>query len=79
MKCHGRDRLHDTARPQLLRARIPLIDPRDIFCDEAMGFCHADESGAPLYFDDDHLNPRGAKLLAKEVLRIPAEGETMQP
>ena len=42
-------------RPGLYRVR-----PADLFCDPALGRCLAEAEGLPLYYDDDHVNTRGA-------------------
>lgn len=40
---------------------VRLLDPRDYLCDAHS--CFGDQGGSPLYFDDDHLNEFGNKLL----------------
>lgn len=37
------------------------LDPAPLFCDQKR--CYGDLDGNPIYFDDDHLNNRGAALL----------------
>jgi peptidoglycan/LPS O-acetylase OafA/YrhL len=56
------DRLRE--HPNLIRVR-----PADIFCDTDLpGRCVAERDGAPLYFDDDHLNSIGADLIAARII-----------
>ena len=38
-----------------------FLDPGPVFCES--GRCIAEIDGEPLYFDDDHLNARGTKLM----------------
>ena len=40
---------------------IHILDPVPYLCDEQ--YCYGDKDGLPLYYDDDHLNERGAQLL----------------
>jgi len=40
---------------------VILLDPIPYLCQK--GVCYGDKNGLPLYFDDDHLNERGAQLL----------------
>jgi peptidoglycan/LPS O-acetylase OafA/YrhL len=50
--------------PNLLR-----IQPSDLFCDiVAPGRCALELEGAPLYYDSDHLNSRGANMLANAII-----------
>ncbi|QNI02386.1 acyltransferase [Halomonas sp. SH5A2] len=71
----------DTARANL--NAIPANDsllrirPADLFCDSFIpGRCIAQlPDGRPLYFDDDHPNEIGARMIADDVLRsMRAEG-----
>lgn len=45
-----------------------IMSPHQLYCHN--GLCTMSYDGLPLYRDDDHLNEEGAKLLAKEYLRI---------
>lgn len=48
---------------------LHLMPVADLFCDTRPdGWCRAEADGQPLYFDDDHLNERGAALVAKRLL-----------
>ncbi len=50
-------------------ANLHLMPVADLFCDtKPGGWCRAEEDGQPLYFDDDHLNERGAALVARRLL-----------
>lgn len=40
---------------------VKLLDPRDVLCDDE--YCYGDQAGRPLYYDDDHLNESGNKIL----------------
>jgi peptidoglycan/LPS O-acetylase OafA/YrhL len=42
--------------------RLLFLDPKPTFCND--GRCIAEVAGEPLYFDDDHLNARGAQMMA---------------
>ncbi|MBN3966985.1 acyltransferase [Pseudomonas gregormendelii] len=49
---------------------IKLLDPLPYLCSE--GVCWGDKDGLPLFYDDDHMNERGASLLIpmfREVFR----------
>jgi hypothetical protein len=47
---------------------VKLIDLSSVICKE--GNCSQLAGGYPIYFDDDHLNAYGSKLLGKEVVRL---------
>jgi peptidoglycan/LPS O-acetylase OafA/YrhL len=47
---------------------IVMIDPSDLLCDRVN--CFAAANGVAFYFDDDHLSVEGAKLVAKEVIKV---------
>lgn len=53
--------------------RLPnlhLMPVADLFCETTLeGWCRAEADGQPLYFDDDHLNERGAALVAARLLQ----------
>lgn len=40
---------------------IKILDTTNFFCDQKI--CYSDNKGIPLYFDDDHLNLYGARIL----------------
>lgn len=44
---------------------VYVIDAADKLCDQSM--CYGDISGIPVYFDDDHLNVKGANLFNEDV------------
>lgn len=49
---------------------LHLMPVADLFCDtRPEGMCRAETDGQPLYFDDDHLNERGAALVAARLLQ----------
>ena len=49
--------------PKLLKIR-----PENLLCNIAVyGRCIAEDKGNPLYFDDNHLNGDGAKILARYI------------
>jgi peptidoglycan/LPS O-acetylase OafA/YrhL len=49
---------------------LQLMPVADLFCDTRPdGWCRAETDGHPLYFDDDHLNERGAALVAARLLQ----------
>ncbi|MEJ5992179.1 acyltransferase family protein [Ramlibacter sp. PS3R-8] len=48
----------DAARDQ---CGVQILDPLPYLCSE--GRCWGDRDGMPVYYDDDHLNERGAALL----------------
>lgn len=60
---HERHRLvwetQDAARE---KCGVRILDPLPYLCQD--GRCWGDKDGLPLYYDDDHLNERGAALLA---------------
>ena len=39
-----------------------ILNPIPFLCDSE--FCHGDIDGKPLYFDDDHLNLYGTKIIS---------------
>ncbi|MBT1259895.1 acyltransferase [Pseudomonas sp. VS40] len=41
---------------------VKVLDPLPFLCEERA--CHGSNGGLPIYYDDDHLNLRGAALLA---------------
>ena len=43
------------------RCGVKILDPLPYLCSE--GRCHGSKDGRPLYYDDDHLNEYGNKLL----------------
>ena len=47
---------------------VTLIDLSSVICKE--GGCSQLVGGYPIYFDDDHLNAYGSRLLGKEVVRL---------
>lgn len=50
-------------------SNLHLMPVADLFCDtKPGGWCRAEQDGQPLYFDDDHLNERGAALVASRLL-----------
>ncbi len=56
------DRIGD--HPNLVR-----VKPEEIFCNRALaGRCVVESDGAPLYFDDNHLNKIGNALLAHRIV-----------
>jgi peptidoglycan/LPS O-acetylase OafA/YrhL len=59
---HQRHRLvweaQDAARAE---CGVHILDPLPYLCSD--GRCWGDKDGMPIYFDDDHLNERGAALL----------------
>jgi hypothetical protein len=42
---------------------VVRVHPADALCDQDR--CHVVEDGTSLYWDDDHLSPAGARLVAK--------------
>jgi len=40
---------------------VKILDTTDFFCDKEI--CYSEKKGIPLYFDDDHVNLYGARLL----------------
>ena len=54
---HAFDALHSA----VTECGARLLDPTPFFCDEQA--CYGDEDGLPMYYDDDHLNERGAGRL----------------
>jgi hypothetical protein len=56
------DRIDD--HPNLVR-----VKPEEIFCNRAIsGRCVVERDGAPLYFDDNHLNRIGNVLIAEKIV-----------
>lgn len=49
------------------RCAVMPIDVADYLCDE--NNCYGDIAGQPVYFDDDHLNTKGALLLQEHVIK----------
>lgn len=49
------------------RCGVIPVDVADAFCDEE--HCYGDVDGQPVYFDDDHLNTKGAFLLRDALLQ----------
>ena len=50
-------------------ANLVRVKPAEIFCNNAIsGRCVVERDGAPLYFDDNHLNKIGNALLAQEIV-----------
>ncbi len=48
--------------------RVRFIDPAPVFCDHQIrGRCVAEWDGEPLYFDDDHVNARGALMILDRI------------
>jgi hypothetical protein len=45
-----------------LPQEVRRVYPDRALCDAASGRCHALQGGQPLYYDDDHLSPKGAAL-----------------
>lgn len=43
------------------KCNVTLLDPIPYLCDAER--CYGDVDGLPIFFDDDHLNMRGADLL----------------
>lgn len=59
-----RDRLRAVAQAS---PSVFFLDPTDLFCDDAL--CRAiDETGTPLFHDQDHLSTDGADMLASDVV-----------
>lgn len=50
------------------RCEVTLLDPVPALCDDE--HCYGDLDGLPVYFDDDHLNERGGRLLVPEFERL---------
>ena len=44
-----------------MQCGVKILDPLPYLCDEQ--YCYGDKEGLPIYYDDDHLNERGAQLL----------------
>lgn len=61
-----RERLHQIPR------QVFVIDPTDLFCDKDT--CLAVRDGVSLYFDDDHMSVRGARVVAAEVVKALGRG-----
>ncbi len=49
------------------RCGVVPVDVADAFCDDQ--HCYGDIDGQPVYFDDDHLNTKGAFLLRDALLK----------
>lgn len=47
---------------------VKILDPLPYLCSD--GRCWGDVGGLPIYFDDDHLNERGARLLVPMFQRM---------
>lgn len=47
---------------------VKVYDPSDLFCDDSN--CYAIKNGKALYFDTDHMSVDGAKILAKDVVKL---------
>jgi len=58
----------DTERMAAARCGVKLLDPVPYLCRD--GRCQGDKDGLPLYYDDDHLNLRGAELLVPMFRRV---------
>ncbi|NML16214.1 acyltransferase family protein [Azohydromonas caseinilytica] len=73
-RIYGADASWWKSRSEYLRARlheipreVTIIDPAQIFCDEAK--CMAANGGVAYYFDDNHLTVAGAKLVAAGLMQ----------
>src|SRR5690606_24218318 len=44
-----------------VECNVKLLSPTAVLCDDEN--CWGDKDGLPVYFDDDHLNERGGRLL----------------
>ena len=49
------------------RCGVVPLEVAEYFCDDE--HCYGDVDGLPVYFDDDHLNTKGALLLKDELLK----------
>ncbi|HEY8993681.1 MAG TPA: acyltransferase family protein [Lacunisphaera sp.] len=63
--------------PQLERAGARIVDPTDLFRDEASGGYAVEDDGYPLYYDTNHLSVRGANRLAKVL--VPCFADSKSP
>jgi len=57
-----------TSRINEIPKGVTVINPSLILCDDLR--CFASRNGTAYYFDDDHLSIEGAKLVAKEIVKI---------
>ena len=48
--------------------KIKFFDSSKVFCNTISRRCNYTHEGKPLYFDDDHLNRVGTKILIKKFL-----------
>ncbi len=51
-----------------VRDNLYRVDPARIFCDLGNSRCSAMKDGKLLFWDDDHLNPVGARLLVEHIV-----------
>ncbi|RUO29784.1 acyltransferase [Aliidiomarina sedimenti] len=51
-----------------VECNVKLLAPTAVLCDEEN--CWGDKDGLPVYFDDDHLNERGGRLLLTEFRKM---------
>lgn len=51
-----------------LPVEVKVYDPSDVFCDGRD--CYVVKDGLALFFDDDHMSVGGAKIVAKEVVKL---------
>ena len=58
--------VRDKFTKQKFSKNVTLIDPKALFCDEAV--CYAVKDSNVLYFDTNHVSPSGASLLVEEIL-----------
>lgn len=59
---HARHKLVWDAQDQAAaQCNVKILDPLPYLCDDQV--CYGSKNGQPLYFDDDHLNLYGSKLL----------------
>lgn len=49
------------------RCGVVPLEVAEYFCDNE--YCYGDVEGQPVYFDDDHLNTKGALLLKGEIIK----------
>jgi hypothetical protein len=52
---------------------VDLVFPEDFLCNEINCFSSESEIGSAervLYYDDDHLNTRGSRILVSEILKL---------
>lgn len=50
------------------QCNVELLDPTPALCSQ--GYCWGDHEGLPVYFDSDHLNERGGRLLMSEFKKM---------